>query len=102
MIAQNNCSTRGLKYLTICSHCSKQYVGQTGRTLRKRMKEHLQNIYHKKEATGQHYSLPSHSNWNLIIQVTEKVTPNTPSYRLEREDFWIKKLVAKTPHGLKK
>ena len=102
MTGQFNCSSKGLIYLTTCTHCKKQYVGQTGRTLRERIKEHLQNIHHKKEVTGLHYSLPGHSHWDLKVQVIEKVTPNTPSYRLEREDFWIKTLVTKTPNGLNK
>lgn len=102
MTGQYNCSTKGLIYLTTCSHCKKQYVGQTGRTLRERLKEHLQNIYHKEEVTGLHYSLPGHSHWDLKVQIIEKVTPNTPSYRLEKEEFWMKRLVTKTPHGLNK
>ena len=102
MKGQYNCSTKGLIYLTTCTHCKKQYVGQTGRTLRDRIREHLQNISHKKEATGQHYSSSGHSQWNLKVQVIEKVTPNTPSYRLEREDFWIRRLATKFPHGLNK
>jgi hypothetical protein len=56
----------------------------------------------QKEVTGLHYSLPGHSHWDLKVQVIEKVTPNTPSYRLEREEFWIKRLVTKFPHGLNK
>jgi hypothetical protein len=102
MTGQYNCSTRGLIYLTTCSHCKKQYVGQTGRTLRERIKEHLLNIYHKREVTGLHYSLPGHSHGDLKVQVIEKVTPNTPSYRLEREELWIKRLATKFPHGLNK
>ena len=86
-----NCSTKGIIYLTSCTHCGKQYVGQTGRKLKDRMKEHLNNMYHKKEVTGLHYALPGHSHWNFKVQIIEKVTPNTPNYRLEREDFWIKK-----------
>ena len=97
-----NCSTKGIIYLTSCTNCGKQYVGQSGRKLKERMKEHLNNMYHKKEVTGIHYSLPGHSHWNFKVQVIEKVTPNTPNYRLEREDYWIKKLATKTPLGLNK
>jgi hypothetical protein len=56
----------------------------------------------QKEVTGTHYSLPGHSHWKLRVEVIEKVTPNTPSYRLEREELWIKRLATKTPHGLNK
>jgi hypothetical protein len=97
-----NCNTKGVIYLTTCTKCNKQYVGQTGRKLKERMKEHLYNMYKKTEVTGIHYSLPGHSHWNFKVQVIEKVLPNTPNYRLEREDFWIKKLATKTPLGLNK
>ena len=97
-----NCSSTGVIYLTTCTHCNKQYVGQTGRKLKERMREHLYNMYQKKEVTGLHYSLPGHSHWNFKVQIIEKVTPNTPTFRLEREDYWIKKLSTKTPLGLNK
>jgi hypothetical protein len=45
---------------------------------------------------------PGHSHWNFKVQIIEKVTPNTPTFRLEREDYWIKKLSTKTPLGLNK
>jgi hypothetical protein len=32
--------------------------------------------------------------------VLEKVSPNTPNYRLEREEYWIKKFSTKNPYGL--
>ena len=96
------CNTKGVIYLTTCSQCNKQYVGQTGRTLKERMKEHLYNMYKKTEVTGLHYSLPGHSHWNFKVQVIEKVYPNTANFRLEREDYWIKKLETKIPPGLNK
>jgi hypothetical protein len=46
------------------------------------------------------YSFNSH--WNFKVQAIEKVIPNTANYRLEREDYWIKKLVTKTLLGLNK
>ena len=97
-----NCNTKGLIYLTTCTKCNKQYVGQTGRKLKERMREHLYNMYKKTEVTGIHYSLPGHSHWNFKVQIIEKVEPNTANFRLEREDFWIKKLATKIPLGLNK
>jgi hypothetical protein len=67
--------------------------------LRERFAEHLYNIYQKKEVTGIHYTTTGHSYWDLKVQVLEKVTPNTHRYRLEREDYWIKKFSTKTPLG---
>jgi hypothetical protein len=82
--------------------CTKQYVGQTGRMFGKRMMEHLNYIYHKKEATGVHFSSTNHNHNDFQVQIIEKVSPNTVNYRLEREEFWIKTLGTKTPLGLNK
>ena len=79
-----------------------QYVGQTGRKVSDRAKEHLYYISKKKESTGVHFSTNSHTNSDLVIQVIEKVFPNTPQMRLEREDYWIRTLNTKSPAGLNK
>jgi hypothetical protein len=84
------CATNGIIYLISCMTCTKQYVGQTGRMFSKRMMEHLNSIYHKKEATGIHFSSPNHNHNDFQVQVIEKVLPNTVNHRLEREEFWIK------------
>ncbi len=96
------CATSGVIYLTSCLKCKKKYVGQTGRRFRVRMLEHLNNIYHKTETTGIHYSSPAHNHNDFSVQVIEKVFPNTVNYRLEQEEFWIKKLGTKSPMGLNK
>ena len=96
------CNTTGVIYLITCTKCQMQYVGQTGRKLVDRIKEHLYYIGKKKEATGSHFSEGSHSNSDLGVQIIEKVVPNTPQMRLEREDFWIRKLNTKAPIGLNK
>jgi hypothetical protein len=90
-----NCNTKGVIYLTTCSKCLIQYVGQTSRRLVDRIKEQLNCICLQKEATGVHYNLNGHNHYNLQTQIIERVTPNTPNFRLEREDYWIKKTVYK-------
>jgi hypothetical protein len=66
----------------------------------------LGNIYtifaHKKEVTGVHNTSTGHSHCNLKVQIIGKVIPNTPSYILESEEFWIKKFATKDPYGLNK
>jgi hypothetical protein len=97
-----NCNTRGVTYITTCEKCRKQYIGQIGRKLRDRFGEHLYNICQKKEVTGLHYTSPGHSHLDLKVQILKKVTPNTPSFRLEREKYWIEKFCTKAPFGLNK
>ena len=96
------CATSGVIYLTSCQKCKQQYIGQTGRKFGQRIMEHLNNIYHKKEANGIHYSSPNHNHNDFKVQVIEKVSPNTVNHRLEREEFWIKKLGTRAPLGLNK
>ena len=96
------CATSGIIYLISCLKCPKQYVGQSGRVFGKRMMEHLNYIYNKKEATGIHFTSQHHNHNDFTVQVIEKVMPNTVNYRLEREEYWIKTLGTKVPNGLNK
>ena len=52
------------------------------------------------KTSGLHYSLKGHVYSDFQAQIIEKVTPNTEMFRLEREEFWIKRFVTKTPFGL--
>ena len=96
------CHTQGVVYLTTCAKCGKQYVGQTGRSLNTRIKEHLCNIRKGEQVSGIHYNSPGHLHGHMQVQIIEKVTPNNELYRLEREEHWIKTLVTKIPFGLNK
>ena len=96
------CTTTGVIYLISCSKCNQQYVGQTGRKFQERAKEHLYNMTQKTKTIGTHFSTNNHSHWDCKIQVIEKVMPNTPNYRLEREEFWIRKLETQEPNGMNK
>jgi hypothetical protein len=102
MTGSYTCSTKGVIYLTTCSKWLKQYVGQTGRRLIDRVREYLNCICLQKEVTGIHYNSVGHTHNNFQVQIIEKVSPNTPNYRLERKELWIKKLSTKTPNGLNK
>jgi hypothetical protein len=77
MTGQFTSNTKGVIYLTPCSKCLKQYLGQTGRRLSERIKEHLNCICIQKEATGVHYTSTGHNHFDMQVQVIERVTPNT-------------------------
>ena len=49
---------------------------------------------------GQNVSGKHYTQKDMQVQIIEKVTPNTEHYRLEREEFWIKKFATKLPFGL--
>ena len=99
MTGQFGCHTKGVIYLTSCSTCKKQYVGQTGRFFYERMMEHLRSIKNEKNAWGEHFSDKCDSK-NWLVQVIEKVTPNNEPFRLQREKYWIHLLDTKKPFGL--
>ena len=47
-----------------------------------------------------HFNSKGHDHLHMKATVIEKVIPNTPHFRLEREEFWIKTLHTKAPYGL--
>ena len=89
-------------YLVTCQKCKKQYVGQTGRSARTRCLEHLRYLKNKTEATGIHFNEKGHQHKDFEFHIIEKVIPNTPHMRLQRENYWIQTLNTKTPRGLNK
>ena len=94
------CHTTGVIYLTICTKCKKQYVGQTGRTFYERIMEHLRCIKNETKVWGEHFQNSKCKSKDFLVQVIEKVTPNSETLRLQREKFWINQLDTKKPFGL--
>ena len=60
----------------------------------------MYRIVKKEKTIGLHFNEKRHNHLHMDVTVVEKVIPNTPHYRLEREDYWIKTLNTKTPKGL--
>ena len=95
-----NCRTQGVIYLITCEKCKLQYVGQSGRIFHDRIREHMYSIVKAENAIGIHFNSKGHNHLHMKVTVIEKVFPNTPHFRLEREDYWIKTLHTKKPKGL--
>ena len=95
------CQTQGVIYVISCLKCKKQYVGQTGRSFYLRGMEHLRSVRAKDKTIGLHFSSACKDD-DLKMQVIEKVFPNSEPFLLERENYWIKTLKTKHPHGLNK
>ena len=94
------CFTKGVVYLTTCAKCKKQYIGQTGKSLHDRIRQHMYDMTKGQNVSGKHYTQKNHTHLDMKVQIIEKVTPNTDHYRLEREEHWIKKFSTKLPFGL--
>ena len=64
------CLTKNIVYCITCSYCKQQYIGETGRTLRTRIGEHLRYIANNKNTTtGQHFQQPNHNMKVTILHV---------------------------------
>ena len=85
---QHNCRTRNIVYMIECdiSNCKKRYIGETERTLKDRLSEHIGYIKTKKleKSTGNHFNQPGHSVANMTALVLEKVKKEDIFYRKER------------------
>ena len=67
-----------------------EYIGQSGRTLSKRFKEHLGYARNKtKDPTGQHFNLPGQNISHMEISILEKVYSQSRAVREARESFYI-------------
>ena len=86
-----NCETSNVVYLVECIKCKSQYVGQTGREFKARMKEHLGYIRNKKisEPTGQHFNLPGHDISMFRASILEVCKSERRVYREHREEHFI-------------
>ena len=97
-----NCYTRNMVYLLPCKVCENSvYVGETKRTLKQRVKEHLWDIRGNKEKpVAMHFNQTGHKLDNLQVQVIEDVKDNNSLYyRKIREEFWMNKMNTVTPFG---
>ena len=77
-IIQNiTCSDKGCLYLLSCTKntCRKQYVGETGRPLYVRFKEHKDSAETADTPcpVGQHFQLPGHSTRDMVMVPLELV-----------------------------
>jgi hypothetical protein len=58
----------------MCMDCNKVYIGQTGRTLRTRYKEHIRSIKYNKEDSGYTtHILNNTHNYGTVEDVMEKI-----------------------------
>ncbi|OCT97836.1 hypothetical protein XELAEV_18010068mg [Xenopus laevis] len=104
------CDTCNVVYLLKCP-CGMAYVGQTGRQVKSRIKEHRGYIRNFKKdtysdtAVSRHFSAMSH-NVNQLKWLVLEVVHNPPrggdlKLRLsQREMYWIRKLNTVNPKGL--
>ena len=95
------CNTRNVIYLIECKKCKKQYVGQTGNSLKERFRGHLQDINtaNKFKPVSKHFTSEGHSKNDVIITGVTTTVDNV-NVRLRTEEAIIYKLATAEPWGL--
>ena len=86
-----DCMCSGIVYLITCETCGDEYIGETGRPLCVRIKEHLDGKANKKSNTplGAHRT-QKHNGVDFEINVTILAQEPKISARRVLESFWIK------------
>ena len=92
------CSTVGVVYLITCVKCGVRYVGETSRTLRHRLSEHLQNIRSNASTSVAAHFTSSCALADFSFTAIEHQT-NTRKRR-KKESQWINRLQTQAPKGL--
>lgn len=111
--ARLDCNSSHIIYLYSCRFCDKQYVGQTGNTLRFRHNRHRHCIKTEdmRDALAKHVK-EKHLFWGGLCEVFSLIPIEqledsgnehiNKTMRLIREEFWITILNTFEPHGLNK
>ena len=87
----HTCNDRNIVYIINCKKCKQQYIGETDKTVRERMLQHLGYVRREEtsQATGFHFNQPGHKMSDMSISVFERINNHDPQYRKTRESYWI-------------
>ena len=102
-----DCNSTNVIYVIHCKSCSMQYVGETGQTLRYRFNAHKQDVKRGIDTNvSKHFDgffCKFDSDCKLFPVESVPIIGSdeqNKQIRLERENFWIKKLQTYPPYGL--
>ena len=97
------CISANVIYCIKCTLCKKIYIGETGRRIGDRFREHLRDVEcNDKDASkpvARHFNLPNHSTQNMTICSLSMHQGNTES-RKNLEQKFIFQLGSLNPHGI--
>ena len=95
------CKSKNLVYVINCRKCKRQYVGETGHSLRERLSQHRSDIRLKKNtAIGVHFNSEGHSHLDVKMIPIEQFSENNSDVRRRKEKHWQKVLRSVYPEGL--
>ena len=94
-----HCLTQGVVYVLTCRRCGKQYVGETGQTMRQRFARHRQKFASAPMSLYSHFRL-YHRIDHLDVDIVLVSCCQDPDQRLSEERRWIQQLGTIVPRGL--
>ena len=92
------CTSTNILYVLQCTHCAKQYVGQTSYSMRHRLAGHTYAFGRNHKSLYYHFIKIHKSNFEINIILLQQVTDH--KLRLVAENEWIEKLDTLLPRGL--
>lgn len=101
IIGNNTCQTRSVVYSITCPVCNQTYIGETGRTIHERIRDHKYDLHTRKR----HLPIPAHMldhdvQANEILVTILDSSSKSKNNRLRLEEAWIRTLNTMTPFGL--
>ena len=101
-----SCQSSNIVYILVytkenCKQKTKyenRYIGETERSLKNRISEHIEYINSKKysEPAGEHFNHPGHQISDMRVLILEKVQSFDPQYRKEQESYLIRNSIHST------
>ena len=80
-----NYTTQNIVYIIKCNidRCKQTYIGESDRSFKKRISEHLGYMWSQKynQATGYHFNQPGHIIYNIKVTILEKLKSRETNYR---------------------
>ena len=98
-----DCTSSNVIYCITCTLCKMLYIGETGRRLGDRFREHLRDVKNNdndaSKPVSKHFNLPGHSFENMVVCGLRLHLGNTESRKTSEQKF-IFQIGTLAPHGI--
>ena len=102
---QFTCTFANVIYCITCTHCKKLYIGDTGRRLGDRIREHLRDVERNDKYASKpvaiHFNLPNHSKKHMAVCGLSLHLAISESRKTLEQKF-IFQISILNPHGINK
>ena len=99
------CTSANVIYCITCTYCNKLYIGETGRRLGDRFREHLRDVERNDKDASKpvaiHFSLPNHSKQHMAVCGLSLHLGISESHKTLEQKF-IFQIGILNPHGINK